>query len=194
MSMPEPPTRRPLTSIEILHRIVAACKKNAADLLSAAELCHANRQASGVAYHLAILSLEEIGKSEIVRVLHVAEEHNRDASSYEKHTTDHVKKLFWAMWGPTWGDEDRTPEQFSEMRGLAARLHAKRMEALYVGTTPEEFTAVANAVPDEEVKDLLTFTRARVAIADQMQPRTLRANIAETLLASLITEQGGKEI
>jgi AbiV family abortive infection protein len=161
------------------HQIVDACIKNAADLLAAAELCHGNDMPAGVVYHLAILALEEIGKSEIVRVIHVAEEHDKDPSSYEKHTTDHVKKLFWAIWGPGWSSEGYAPGHFTEMRGLAAQLHAKRMKALYVSPTPEEFTVYENAVPVDEVKAILGFARARVAMMKQLEPRAPSADETE---------------
>ena len=90
-----------------------------------------------------------------------------------------MKKLFWAFWGPGWSTEGYAPEHFTEIRGLAAKLHAKRMKALYVSPTPDEFTVYENVVPVDEVKAILDFARARVAMMKQMEPRTPSADETE---------------
>jgi AbiV family abortive infection protein len=111
--------------------IIDACVSNAEDLVKGAELLLAQNLAN-IAYHLGALALEEIGKSEIMGVMQAAKVREGEVS--EKHLDDHVRKLFWALWGPSFGRELITGTQLETYRGLATSIHETRLQALYVGT------------------------------------------------------------
>ena len=81
------------------------------DALSRASLDHAHDLLRGaqkllaeglphLAFHLATLALEETGKAELIVIGHLAGM-REDATWPIKHANDHIKKLFWAIWGPT---------------------------------------------------------------------------------------------
>src|SRR5438105_80878 len=56
------------------------------------------------AYHLALLALEEIGKLEVVLMGRVGTE-EEDEAFRSKFLDDHVGKIFWAFWGPSFGSD-----------------------------------------------------------------------------------------
>ena len=93
----------------------------AAELLLAQNLCN-------IVYHLGALALEEIGKSEIVGVMHAAKVRKGQVS--DRHLDDHVRKLFWALWGPSFGHQLISGTQLEAYRGLATNIHETRLQGL----------------------------------------------------------------
>jgi hypothetical protein len=47
-------------------------------------------------------------------------------------TTDHVRKLWWAMWSPVLGNMEFTKERIERLERLASFVEQRRQEALYV--------------------------------------------------------------
>lgn len=47
------------------------------------------------------------------------------------HLEDHEKKLFSALWGPSFAREKITRQQIEQIRKLAANIHTRRLEYLY---------------------------------------------------------------
>src|SRR5262245_11398872 len=92
-----------------VEKISKACREHARDLLRGA-LRLKEENLPHLAFHLAVLALEEIGKAGLVVVGHIAQKHE-DGAWPGKHASDHIKKLFWAIWGPTLGVERTTKEQ-----------------------------------------------------------------------------------
>ena len=89
---------------------IDGCVAHAGDLLTAAKTVLAQKLPH-IAYHLATLALEEIGKAGIIGMTHIAAEDGVYPSWMGKHADDHVKKLFWAIWGPSFGKNLITNEQ-----------------------------------------------------------------------------------
>lgn len=81
-----------------------------------------------LAYHLALLALEEIGKAGLV-ASRAAIGLVREESGMEKWLSSHPLKLLWAQWTPS-GEID--PAHFTEAKKLAEKLHATRKAVLYV--------------------------------------------------------------
>ena len=109
-----------------------ACIANADELIRGGK----NLAEAGIprlAYHLAVLALEEVGKSSILAMQYVARKGGRELpGSIGKALDDHVRKLFWAIWGPSMGLELITKDQIESNIGLAQRLHDRRVAGLYV--------------------------------------------------------------
>src|ERR1700740_194330 len=108
-----------------------ACVAHARDLLSSARAVHAAGHPN-IAYHLATLALEEIGRSELIRVQSIASQAKVSPAWPSKHTQDHVKKLFWCFFGGGFFSDKLTAKSFEQMTGLAGRIHETRLLGLYV--------------------------------------------------------------
>jgi AbiV family abortive infection protein len=108
------------SKVQVLRK---ACLDNANELLLSARAIRA-LDLNNIAYHLASLSLEEIGKATIIVMTAAAEETapERDRP-LEKWMEDHVRKLFWALWGPTFGREKITGDQMQGFMHLANSIH-----------------------------------------------------------------------
>lgn len=144
--------------------IIQACISNAGDLLSAA---HKVREAGlpHIAYHLAALALEEIGKSELVGMIHLASDQEDRSGWLERYAGDHVKKLFWAVWGPSFGRELITKDQIENNQGLARSIHETRLRGLYVTLDLDNFCLPKEAVSEAEVDTFIPLVTARLGMA-----------------------------
>lgn len=148
-----------------------ACVAHARHLIESAEAVLRVGRAN-IAYHLAALAIEEIGKREILGVQSIASAQAVPPAWPERHSQSHVQKLFWAFFSRSFGVEKLTRDSLESMRGLAEVIHSKRLEGLYVGTGGAEgFTAPADAIRSEECEALLRLARAQLAIAESERLR-----------------------
>jgi len=77
---------------------------------------------------------------------------------------DHIKKLFWATWGPSIGREKITKDQIDSLQGLSREIHSTRLQALYV-----DFDATGPVLPSEsitksEAQRLIDMATARLGM------------------------------
>src|SRR5687768_1122613 len=79
---------------------IDACHQNARDLLRAARLLHEQEKLYHVAFHLSVLALEEIGKGGLILSGYHVGQYKEAPAWLDRHAHDHVKKLFWAIFGP----------------------------------------------------------------------------------------------
>ena len=99
------------------------CLENAEDLVKSARQLN-GKNVAHVQYHLAALALEEIGKSSLIEMQFFANQRVGDDNLEVGSLESHVKKLFWAFWGPSFGNQRITKQQiddflqFSEVMGL----------------------------------------------------------------------------
>lgn len=108
------------------------CLEHARDLIASAERVLGNDNAHpNIAYHLAILALEELGKAGMIAARAVGKK-GLDANWIEKRLDDHVWKLMWAVWSPSLTTGEIDPKTFEEARRFAESTHARRMAGLYV--------------------------------------------------------------
>jgi AbiV family abortive infection protein len=143
-----------------------ACLSNAERLLAAARACR-KPGSNYIAYHLAALALEEIGKATMVTVS------NFHLPSLPKPSTDedrrrpidwiedHERKLFWALWTPLFGRQADMVKQIQTFQSIAKRIHEIRLATLYVN--PENLSAQQD-VPDEELDTVIGLTEARLGM------------------------------
>jgi AbiV family abortive infection protein len=114
-------------------KVRAACYAHATDLLNAAAKLLDEPSTPNLAYHLALLALEEIGKAGLIGG-RAAFGSARDSAWMDKWLSSHSRKLLWALWTP-FGKID--PANFTEAKVLAERLHAQRLAGLYVDPSAE---------------------------------------------------------
>jgi|GEM_PF-821787 len=147
-----------------VQKAIEACIANADELLSGAKKLSAERL-HRLAYHLAVLALEEVGKSRILAMRHVARQGGRELpGSINRALDDHVRKLFWAIWGPSMGRELITKDQIDSSIGLAQRLHDRRVASLYVDAGEEGLSIPMEVISQEETESLLRFVEAGTEI------------------------------
>ncbi|WP_157884558.1 AbiV family abortive infection protein [Neorhizobium galegae] len=109
-----------------------ACLDHAADLVSSAErILQGDKGYPNIAYHLALLALEEIGKSQLIVSRAVTGPH-RDPAWIDKRLDNHVFKMLWAIWSSTLFTGPVDPGRFEEAKRFAQGLHEKRLRGLYV--------------------------------------------------------------
>lgn len=133
------------------------CLANAEELLKAANFL-LEKEIDHVAFHLSVLALEEIGKIELAALKLMVEEKGKDDEiniDYE----DHEKKLFWAIWSPSFGRQKITQKQIEEQQNLAKNIHERRKIYLYVD--PSNPISWQEKMGKGESKMLYDFVSAR---------------------------------
>ncbi|MDD5208944.1 MAG: AbiV family abortive infection protein [Elusimicrobiales bacterium] len=146
--------------IKALH---AKCLTHASDLLGNSKLLLENGS-HNVAYHLAALSLEEIGKSVMVLIGYTPELKNTE-TILRQAAEDHSKKLFWALWGSPGESKIHSKEEILSYIELSKRIHLKRLDGLYVNPLDSEHSP-EHAVTPEETTELINLTEARLKLAE----------------------------
>lgn len=121
-----------------------------------------NQAVNHVAFHLLVLAIEEIGKI-FVGFNELVKDTRRHADAPNFGFDDHVKKLFWAIWGPLIGTEAISKEQWEEIQRMATDLHEQRLASLY--TALDDTVAATDKITDEELVSLFSFARARLELA-----------------------------
>ena len=147
-------------------KLIEACRNHAQDLYRAANLLKEQGQPN-VAYHLATLALEELGKAQLIGMRSMSKRDDAD-SWYDKQLEDHIKKLFWALWGRLFG---RRPDrkEIESLRGLATIIHGNRLRGLYVSAEAAEFVSPKEAVGEEMLAPLMSLVEARIAMEPRLQ-------------------------
>jgi AbiV family abortive infection protein len=142
-------------------KLIEACRNHAQDLYRAAVLLKEQGQPN-VAYHLATLALEELGKAQLIGMRSMSKRDDADAW-YDKQLEDHVKKLFWALWGRVLG---RRPDrkEIDSLRGLATIIHGNRLRGLYVSADAVQFVTPKEAVGDDLLTPLMSLVEARLSM------------------------------
>lgn len=121
------------------------CFDHARHLIASAErLLPEDGGYPNIAYHLAILALEEIGKAGMLAARAVVKD-GLDTAWMDKRLDNHVWKLMWGVWSPTLSGGKIDPKEFEEARRFAESTHARRMAGLYV-----DFGADAVSAPPRE--------------------------------------------
>lgn len=129
------------------------CINHASDLLDGAKNLNTNNL-HHLGYHLAVASLEEIGKAELGR-LGSSGKRDEESDLLQKWGEDHVKKIFWALWSGTFGKDLICKEQIERYTGIANLIHSKRMQGLYVSTNIPTSMNPKDLVSEEDANNLL---------------------------------------
>ncbi|MCE5325293.1 MAG: AbiV family abortive infection protein [Planctomycetaceae bacterium] len=148
-----PEARRPLE----------ACISHARDLICAADALQ-ERHLYNLAYHMATLCLEELGKAHLLFMNFLVSERSGETRGRFQSTDDHVKKLFWSLFAPMFGKEPVTKKSLEAVQGLATRIHGRRLRGLYVEPQAEDFSPPRETVSENALADLMGLARARLDI------------------------------
>lgn len=141
------------------------CLDHAGDLVTSAERVLANDNAyPNIAYHLAILAMEEIGKAGMLASL-AAIGAALDKEMLERRLSDHVFKLMWAAWSPSMWEGKIDPKDFQDARQFAESTHARRIAGLYVDHADDNTSAPPReAVLLEHATSILNLAKARLSL------------------------------
>lgn len=137
------------------------CLKGSEDLLVAA-LASLEKGLDHIAFHLTALALEEIGKVDLVWMAAMIEDKPSERE-INLDIDDHEKKLFWAVWGPSFGRQKITKEQIEQLQGMARNIHSRRMDYLYADPTKPQLGQ--QKMQPGEAKAFYEFVEARLKLA-----------------------------
>src|SRR5581483_7884207 len=138
------------------------CLASAESFLSVAERELGNG-VDHICFHLAVLALEEVGKSILATINHMNTAIRSEDEEIGGSIDDHVKKIFWALWGGGMvRNETFTKEGIEQSRYLASTLHERRLESLYTDTRNP--LPVDQRVDDGEARRLVVLARARLEV------------------------------
>jgi len=140
------------------------CISHANDLLNGSKLL-LEKGLHNIAYHLAALALEEIGKSVMLVVGHASISSQKGVKLLKQAGEDHSKKLFWALWGPTFGKKDMSKEQIESFIDLSNKIHFIRLSGLYVDPF-QDTDEPSKLVSPEETKNLISIADARIKMEE----------------------------
>src|SRR6266542_1992239 len=129
---------------------IEVSREHAADLIAAAKLLR--EEFPHLAYHFAVLALEEIGRGVLLVVRDSVGRSDDEARALQDGMEDHVRKLFWALWSPTQA-EAVTGAQIDEFRELARQIHEVRKSGLYFD--PTAATLPREAVTGDEAASII---------------------------------------
>src|SRR3989344_3792 len=121
-----------------------------------------------IQYHLATLSLEEIGKSSLIEMQFFANQRIGDENLETGALESHIKKLFWALWGPSFGKARITKQQLEQLQGLATSVHFTRLQSLYIALTDKVHPKKKLSI--KEVGNLIGMAEALVGLEKTKTP------------------------
>ena len=156
-------------------RWIQEAREHAEDLIAAAKLLEARHH--NLAFHFAALALEEVGRASLIAMNEIAE-HRREGEGRRRQADDHEAKLFWALWGPSFGSERLTSEQIETFRDLAKTVNRTRQQGLYYepGTgSPRQ------AVEARMTSSIIHLAESRLELARVSRWRRLDDDLAAEL-------------
>lgn len=162
-------SRNSLETITLTQRQI--CLDHARELLNAAKrVVGEDEKSPNIAYHLVLLALEEIGKSQLIMSRAVVRE-RRNSDWMDKRLNDHVFKMQWAIWSPMMLSSPIDPKQFEQARNFAQRLHAKRLSGLYVDhVETQERSRPMDAIDVEDFESVFSMVETALAIEEEKKP------------------------
>ncbi len=143
---------------------IQACFDNARDLLRAAKRVLADEQLPNIAFHLGILALEEIGKATLIGTRGVAVSLGDEPVFVNNKLDDHIFKLFWALWTPSFARGRVEQKEFEGLRGLARSIHDERLSAMYVATDAAETGVPLQQVSPERAGQIVDLAEVRLGM------------------------------
>ncbi len=167
-------------------RWIQEAREHGEDLISAAKLLQARHH--NLAFHLAALALEEIGRASLIAMNEIAE-HRQEGESLRRQADDHEAKLFWSLWGPSFGSERLTGEQIEKFRDLAKTINRTRQQGLYYepgNGSPR------NAIDARMTANIIDLAESRLELARVTRLRRLDDDLAAEL-AWFIKASGSSE-
>jgi len=153
--------------------VYRACLSNTEDLLRAAKSVLDEENLPNIACHLAVIALEEIGKAELLLFNFFAQTTEDKSFPKDRYFEDHIRKLFWALWGPSFGREVITRKQIEANQGLARQIHEIRLRGLYVSINEPTFQLPRKVIKEAYTRSLISLVGTRLEMAKLSRFRPL---------------------
>lgn len=163
-----------MASNDILTQAAQACVDHARALFESARTVQSIGHPN-IAYHLAVLALEELGRRVLI-VQSIVYQPTPPPARLGKQMQNHVKKLFWCFFDRDFFENKPTPKALDSIQMLAKKLHERRLVGLYVEQDGDELTIPSNTIQTDECEQILELVEARLQIAVNEK---LRDNITE---------------
>jgi AbiV family abortive infection protein len=155
---------------EELMPAIEACLQNAEKLIAAAKASSVPGSYH-IAFHLATMALEEIGKSSMLfidAIDHKPVGGEEETKTPPKWIDDHERKLFWAIWLP--GRENlRDWRSIPAAMGFARGIHMDRLETLYVDPANLNHPTIS----EQRAKSIIAAAEARLNMERLKQIRAM---------------------
>lgn len=141
-----------------------ACLRNARSFLDASKKIL--EDSPSIAYHLAIVALEEIGKSVMLTISLIESGTKNDRDEYwRKSSQKHIRKLEWALFSAHVGHSKLDRDLHRSIVELAERLHANRLRAMYVEfDKDEQIFEPSDLIEREASEKLIGLVEARLQL------------------------------
>ena len=153
-----------------MYAAMAACITSARNLLESAKAVFAIGK-HNIAYHLATAALEELGKRELYGLQSITSQETVPPTWPQKHSQEHVQKLFWCFFGPQFFDS-LSKKGIEDIQHLARIVHEKRLDGLYVENSDKGLSEPHNAVSKEDADNIIKLVEAQIEIAAAQKPKT----------------------
>jgi AbiV family abortive infection protein len=167
--------------LEAIKLLVQKCLNNAESLLDSAKDCRAKNR-NHIAFHLAALALEEVGKASMILAKtvypNIVEDEDSGESKLSDDLADHRKKLFWAMLIPSIDGGIISPEDFIRLKEVANDIHFRRITSLYANI---DQTVPQTDISDDELAKIIRLAESRLNLEKLKEIRQLDAD-AQRLL------------
>jgi AbiV family abortive infection protein len=147
-----------------------ACAAHARDLLESAKSVQAIGRAN-IAYHLATLALEELGRRELIGMRSVVTAGEEIPPWMMRAGSDHVKKLFRCFYGFSRLDDFIRQEFFFEMTDAAETIHDRRMTGLYVDEEDLAQRAPSQTISPQQAQTLIDLADVFLTFVESLTPR-----------------------
>jgi AbiV family abortive infection protein len=159
-----------MKSSEEFKASIEACLQNAEKLIAAAKAC-AVPGGYHIAFHLATMALEEIGKSSMIfidAIDHKPVGGDEETKTPLKWIDDHERKLFWAIWLP--GRESlRDWRTIPAAMDFARGIHQDRLDTLYV----DPANLSRPTISEQRAKSIIAAAEARLNMERLKQFRAM---------------------
>jgi AbiV family abortive infection protein len=163
-----------MAKLEEVEALLKACLQNAERLVQSAKAVMKLPDSSHIAYHLAVLALEEIGKSTLIfqdsldpkPLPHDPAGEPRSPLDWLE---DHERKLFWAIWLPVL-DVNPDWRTIPECMELAKEMHIKRLHSLYFHPS---FPEAQRQITPDETRRLIDLATVRLDMERMKKYREL---------------------
>jgi AbiV family abortive infection protein len=148
----------------------SACVVHARDLVEAAKAVQ-GIGGPNIAYHLATLALEELGKRKLYEIQAAATAVGEPPQWQIRGTEDHKRKLLWCFYGSGPIPDIVDQQQFFELRDAASDIHANRIAGLYVDNGEHGLNIPSQAISPKQSQALIGCAEALVRYAESEKPR-----------------------
>ncbi|NIA68600.1 AbiV family abortive infection protein [Pelagibius litoralis] len=166
----KPPKKRAVQIGAKDRKAMRECIVHARNLLNSARAVQGEGHPN-IAYHLAALALEEVGRWELIALKAMSEHEPVPSTWMQKHMGNHVKKLFWCFFGAEFYGNKLTKEGLESMEVFARQVHANRLIGLYVEQTDDGVSVPAEAIDAREADTLIELADVRLEMAEARKLR-----------------------